>query len=153
MLRPNSFRTGFKNHEVSMKKDIPQYKVEDLAIAIVPREHQEKDGEDLWDTFIINLKEEPIRNVLINSSGYGEINGEKMRTTTLRYFFEEIGPLNISKIEPIQTKLFTITNEYWVSFSYKDYMYDKKYVFVRGSISEANFTTIPFLNKKGVMIR
>ena len=130
-----------------MKKDIPQLKVEDLAIAIVPRD------EALWDTYVINLRDEPIQNVLINSKGYGEIQGEQMKTTVLRHFFEEIGPLQIEKIEPIQPVVFDLTNEYWVSFRYDGYMYDKKYVFVKGSISEINFTTIPFINKQGVMIR
>jgi len=32
-------------------------------------------------------------------------------------------------------------------------MYDKKYVFVKGSIDEMHFTTIPFLDRKGVMIK
>ena len=41
-----------------MKKDIPQHKVEDLAIAIVPDE-----GEELWSTYVINLKEETIKSV------------------------------------------------------------------------------------------
>lgn len=135
-----------------MKKDIPNFKVENLAIAIVPREAAKK-GENLWDTFIINLKDAPIKSVLINSRGYGDIKGEKMRTTVLRHFFEEIGPKSYAKIEPIQTDLFDLTNEYWVSFVYDDYMYDKKYVFVKGSISETNFTAIPFVNKKGVMIK
>ena len=130
-----------------MKKDIPNLKVEDLAIAIVPRD------EELWDSYVINLKEEPIQSVLINSRGYGEVDGEPIKTTVLRHFFEEIGPLQIKKIEPIQTKLFEITNEYWVSFRFEGYMYDKKYVFVKGSIAEFNFTTIPFINERGVMIR
>lgn len=136
-----------------MKKDIPQYKVEDLAIAIVPRIENGTEDVDLWDTYIINLKEDPIQNVLVNSKGYGELDGATKKTTILRHYFEEIGPLQIAKIEPIQTKLFEITNEYWVSFNFDNYMYDKKYVFVKGSISKENFTTIPFLNKKGVMIR
>ncbi len=132
-----------------MKKDIPQLKVQNLAIAIVPSE--EDDG--LWNTYILNLKDEPIKSVLIHSRGYGEMEGEEIKTTILRHYFEEIGPLQIKIIEPIQTKLFDITNEYWVSFNYDGYMYDKKYIFVQGSISEFNFTLIPFLNKKGVMIR
>lgn len=134
-----------------MKKDIPQLKVEDLAIAMVPPEDG-IDGE-LWDTYVINLREEAINSVLISSKGYGEIDGEHMKTTTLRHFFEEIGPMAVEKIEPIQRRLFTLTNEYWVSFSYDGYMYDKKYIFVTGSIAEENFTTIPFINRKGVMIR
>ena len=131
-----------------MKKDIPQHKVQDLAIAIVPGEDKE-----LWDVYILNLKDEAIQGVLINSKGYGEKDGVEIKTSILRHFFEEIGPLQIEKIEPIQTKVFDLTNEYWVSFRYKDYMYDKKYVFVKGSISDINFTPIPFLNKRGVMIR
>ena len=131
-----------------MKKDIPKHKVEDLAIAVAPGKE-----DDMWDAYVLNLKDEPIKSVLINSRGYGELNGESIETSTLRHFFEELGPLAIAKIEPIQKKLFQITNEYWVSFRYNDYMYDKKYVFVKGSIDEINFTPIPFLNKKGVMIR
>ena len=137
-----------------MKKDIPKFKVEDIAIAVVPREAP--DGamdEELWDTYLINLKEESITTVLVNSRGYGNINGEKIKTTVLRHYFEEIGPLRVVKIEPIQTKVFSLTNEYWVSFIQDDYMYDKKYVFVKGSIARRNFTSIPFLNRKGVMIR
>lgn len=137
-----------------MKKDIPIHKVEDLAIAIAPRESSSlNDEEDLWDVYLINLREEPISSVLINSRGYGELQGEKQRTTVLRHFFEEIGPLACVQIEPIQIQLFKITNEYWVSFVHDGYMYDKKYIFVQESISENNFTTIPFLNRKGVMIR
>lgn len=135
-----------------MKKDIPIQKVEDLAIAIVPR-LDETTEEDLWDTFLINLKDESIKNVLISSTGYGEIEGEERKTTTLRHFFDEIGPLDIQLIEPIQKTLFDLTNEYWVSFTFDGYMYDKRYIFVRGSISQDNFTLIPFLNRKGVMIR
>ncbi len=138
-----------------MKKDIPVYKVEDMAIAIVPRADQAMPGDEdeLWDVYLINMKKEPIKSVLINSRGYGPINGEKRRTTVLRHFFEEVHPQACVQIEPIQVKLFNLTNEYWVSFVYDGYMYDKKYVFVRGSIEESHFTTIPYLNRKGVMIK
>ncbi len=136
-----------------MKKDIPILKVEDLAIAIVPRMDHEEDHEEFWDTYLLNLKDEPIRSVLVNSTGYGEIDGEPRKTTTLRYFWEEIGPLEVVKIERVQKAVLRIANEYWVSFSYNDYLYDKKYVFVPGSLDEMNFTEIPFLHRKGVMIR
>jgi len=136
-----------------MKKDIPQHKVEEMAIAIVPRIENGIVDTELWDSYIINFRKKPINNVLISSQGYGELEGEQMKTTTLRHFFEEVGPERAHLIEPIQTKLFKLANEYWVSFQFEDYMYDKKYVFVKGSIEEGNFTTIPFLEKKGVMIR
>ncbi len=137
-----------------MLKDIPVHKVEDLVIAIVPRSEDDPEQDELWDVLLLNLKEEPITCVLVNSTGYGERRaGENLRTTTLRHFFEEIGPMATVHIEPIQTQLFDLTNEYWVSFLHDNYMYDKKYVFVRGSITPAHFTTIPFINRKGVMIR
>ncbi len=131
-----------------MKEDILIPKVEEMAIAILPGEDPE-----IWDVFLINLKKEPITFVLVNSTGYGEINGETLKTTTLRYFFESIGPETAVKVEPIESKLFALANEYWVSFVHNQLMYDKKYVFVSDSITTDNLTTVPYLQKKGVMIR
>lgn len=136
-----------------MKKDILIQKVEDLAIAIVPRLPTEEDHDYFWDAYLLNLKDEPIHSVLVNSRGYGELEGEQRKTTTLRYFWETVGPLELVKIEPIPKDVMVLANEYWVSFSYNDYLYDKKYVFVPGSLDVMNFTEIPFLNRKGVMIR
>lgn len=133
----------------NMKADIPHRKVENLAIAVVPREGEK----ELWDTYLINLKSVAIKSVLVSSKGYGTVDGEEIKTTTLRHFFEEIGPKQAVKVEPIQRKLFGLTNEYWVSFVEEEYMYDKRYVFVIGSIESSNFTKIPLVEKKGVMIR
>ena len=58
-----------------------------------------------------------------------------------------------ARFPTVQKEVLAIANEYWVSFSFNDYLYDKKYVFVPGSLDEMNFTEIPFLNRKGVMIR
>ena len=134
-----------------MKKDIPNLKVEDLAICIVPSENK---NDDLWDCYILNLQEEAIHNVLIVSRGYGDdAEGFRRQTTTLRHFFDKIEPLNIETIEPIPKQLFNFTNEYWVSFTQNGHMFDKKYIFVVGSIEPINFTLIPFINRRGVMIR
>ncbi len=136
-----------------MKKDIPELKVEDMAIVIAPPEIINPD-EELWDAYLINFKEEAIKNVLVVSKGYGEDEDGVMRkTSTLRHFFEEVGALDMIKIEPISNKLLWMSHEYWVSFTYDGHMYDKKYVFVVGSIEPVNFINIPFINRKGVMIR
>lgn len=130
-----------------MKKDIPVRKVIDVAVAIIPKD------KELWEVYLLNLKKDAIQNVLINSKGYGEVDGKKVQTTALRYFYETVAAESAIKVEPIQTKLFDIANEYWVSFQYDNFMFDKKYVFVRGSISEHYFTTIPILEQKGIMIK
>jgi len=131
-----------------MKKDIPIKKVTDIAIAILPSEDK-----DFWEVYFLNLKDDDIRNVFITSRGYGEKDGEKVETTKLRYFYELIGAETAVKVEPIDVKLFELANEYWVSFQYDNFMYDKKYVFVRGSLVEANFTSIPLVDKRGIMIK
>lgn len=134
-----------------MKKDIPQPKLEGVAIIIAPREGEAK--EELWDSYLLNQTDDVITNVLVSSRGYGTLDGERMKTTTLRHFFEEVQPNTLIQIEPIQRKLFNITNEYWLSCNLQDHMYDKKFIFVPGSISPDNFTTIPLLGRDGIMIR
>jgi hypothetical protein len=136
-----------------MKKDIELRKVEDLIIAIAPRLPDEEGSDLFWDSYLINLKDEPLRSVLVATRGYGEIDGETRKTATFRHFWEELGPLDMVRIEPIDKNLFVLANEFWVSFSHEDYLYDKKYVFVSGSLSEDYFMDIPFLDRKGVMIR
>jgi len=137
-----------------MKKDIPIKKVEGVAIAILPRE--DEDGqvdETLWNVYLINTKPESLTGVLINSKGYGELDGEEKKTSVLRHFFEEVGPMRAILIEPIQSDVFELANEYWVSFKHEGHMYDKKYVFVKGSIDKMSFTNIPYIEKMGVMIK
>ena len=124
-------------------------KVVNVALAILPRE----DEKELWDTYLINLQEYELESVLINSKGYGDINGEKIRTTTLKHFYETLQPLEAVRVEPIQRKLFSLTNEYWLSFQKNGYSFDKRYVFVIGSIHQENFTKIPVLDRLGVMIK
>jgi len=133
-----------------MKKDIPIPKVTDVAVAVVPETDVES---EFWQVYLINLKGKELKNVLINSTGYGEIKGENVRTTTLRYYFESVEQNSFVKIEILQNKLKELANEYWVSFSMDEQMYDKKYIFVKGTLSEENFTKIPLIDINGVMIK
>jgi hypothetical protein len=130
-----------------MKKDIPQHKVTDIGIAIVPYD------ETFWEVYLINQKDSPLRNLLVSSRGYGERNGQPVSTTSLRYFFEHIDAQSAVKIEPIQNELFELANEYWISFQLDGYLYDKKYVFVNGSIHEDYMVQLPILETRGVLIR
>lgn len=132
-----------------MKKDIPNHKVTDIAIAITPKDNKE----EFWDVFLLNLKSVEIKNVLITSRGYGQLDGTKVETTKLRYFFELILPNMAVKVELIDPKLFGLANEYWISFQLDGFMYDKKYVFVNGSFNEENFTVIPIVETQGIMIK
>ncbi|PCJ87495.1 MAG: hypothetical protein COA57_04790 [Flavobacteriales bacterium] len=129
-----------------MKKDIVHPKVQDIAIAVV------KEG-GRWDVYMLNLKDKKIENVLITSKGYGEKNGEKVKTSTIRRFWKSLSPKSFKKIEPIMENLFGLSNEFWVSFYIGKTIYDKKYVFVAETIKKEHFITVPLINKKGVMIK
>ena len=136
-----------------MLKDIPNFKVENIGIAIVPKTaNAAENNNDLWNVYIVNLKKDAISNVLISTEGYGEKDGKPIKTSTLRHFIEGVESKTCSLIEPIEQAVFELTNQYWISFKLNDLTYDKKYVFVKGSIDKSNFTNIPILNERGVLI-
>lgn len=134
-----------------MKKDIAPPTVEDIGVAVV------KDLNDLneteWNVYVINFKKEKIEGVLVTSRGYGKRDDEDVKTSTLRHFLDDIAPTSFVKFEPIIETLFGLNNEYWVSFFLNKVMYDKKYIFLPETIKEENLMLIPYINKKGVMIK
>jgi hypothetical protein len=134
-----------------MKKDIPELHVEDIAIAIV-KEQDENDNE-VWNSYVINLKETLIEGVIVTSTGYGEVGGEVVKTSTLRHFLDEIPAQSFQKIEPLIEDVFKLSNEYWLSFFEGGVMFDKKFIFLPETIKEENFVMLPILKRKGVMIK
>ncbi|MEO8761333.1 MAG: hypothetical protein ABI388_08265 [Bacteroidia bacterium] len=133
-----------------MKAEDLIQQAEDIAVAIVPENSEDQNG---WMVYLVNLKNNSLENVIVSSKGYGEIDNRNLQTSTLRHFMEKVEPHTYSKIEPIMEDVFCLANEYWVSFYINKTIYDKKFVFLPESIQENNFITIPFLNKKGVMIK
>ncbi|MFL5764787.1 MAG: hypothetical protein ACJ77K_12660 [Bacteroidia bacterium] len=134
-----------------MKKDIQPPEVEDIAVAIIKELNELNETE--WNVYLLNLKKQKIEGVLVSSHGYGMHNNEEVKTSTLRHFLDEVEPKSFVKFEPIQENLFGLNNEYWVSFFLDNVMYDKKYIFLPESINEENFILVPYINKKGVLIK
>lgn len=134
-----------------MKEDIVNIPVEGLAIAAVLEPIP--DTQDMeWNIYIINKKDVAIQNVLVSSKGYGEVNNEKIETSQLRHFLEDMPAESFKKIEPIMPELFKLNNQYWISFYIDKQIYEKKYVFLAETILEANMTQVPIMNKKGVLL-
>jgi hypothetical protein len=134
-----------------MLKDIPELKVEDVAVAAIKEKNNE--GVENWNVYIVNMKDQMLEGVLVTSKGYGMKEGEEVKTSTLRHFIDTIPPHSSAKIEPLIDNVLSLNNEYWVSFYLGKNMYDKKYIFLPGVINEQFFTRIPVLEKKGVMIK
>ncbi len=132
-----------------MIKDIIFPEVEDIAIAIV----QDIEGLEEYDVYLINLKSADIKNVMVVSTGYGLVNDKQIKTSTLRHFFDEVKQHDFIKIEPIQKEVFGLSNEYWLSFSLNNQLYDKQFIFLPETVVESNFVTIPVVGKKGVLIK
>ena len=128
-----------------MKGDIEYPEVRDVSVAAV----LEDAG---WSVYLINQKEIRIEGVLVSSRGYGKIGDADVETSVLRHFLETIEPKSFVKIEPIMEDVFRLTNEYWVSFYIDGMIYDKKFIFLPETINSAFFTTVPIIEKKGVLI-
>jgi hypothetical protein len=133
-----------------MIKDLPENIVKDIAIAVALE--KESAETKLWYVYLINLKKEPIENVLITSKGYGKKNGEQVKTSTLRHMFPVVNNGSSVLIEPIDEQTFGLNNEYWLSYYIGKDIYDKKFIFLPESIIDVNFIKIPVINKPGVMI-
>jgi len=106
-----------------------------------------------WTVYLINLKNEPITNVLISAKGYGEKDGRIVKTSVLRHFLGDIAPQAFAGVEAIDTEVFGLTNEYWLSYYIGGTIYDKKFIFLPESIVDENLMKIPLVNKPGVMIK
>jgi hypothetical protein len=135
-----------------MKESLKGPKVEDVYIAAVKEKGE--DNSYVFNIYIINNKDVDIEGVLVSSIGYlrSEKSGEKVQTSMLRHYLETINPKEYKKVEPIMEDVFGLNNEYWVSFWVDMVMYDKKYIFLPETIKEENFTEIPLIGKKGVLI-
>lgn len=134
-----------------MKKDLPENIVEDVAMAVVLQGETPEVGS--WTVYLVNLKNEPLSNVLISSKGYGIKDDKPVKTSVLRHFLGDLEPRSFKGVEAIDPNVFGLTNEYWLSYYINGTIYDKKFIFLPESIVDENLIRIPLVNKPGVMIK
>jgi hypothetical protein len=134
-----------------MIKDLPPNVVKDIAVAVALE--GENPESKVWYVYLINLKNVPLENVLVTSKGYGEKDGEQVKTSVLRHSFPLIEANSYKLIEPIDEQTFGLNNEYWLSYYIGREIFDKKFIFLPESIVDDNFIKLPVVNKPGVMIR
>jgi hypothetical protein len=137
-----------------MREELLGPKVENVAVAIVQQEGEDK--QPIYNAYLINLRDDIMEGIIITSTGYGEnvATGEKLKTATLRHCIELMLPNEAARIEPIIEEMFGLTNEFWVSFWVNDTMFDKKFIFLPETISEAKLKPIPAMNGlRGIIIQ
>nr|HPI80669.1 hypothetical protein [Cyclobacteriaceae bacterium] len=104
-----------------------------------------------WKVYLINKNQFPIENTLVTSKGFGEAEGEKQQTSTLRHFLDTVPANHSALVEPIDPAVFHLNNEYWVSYYIGRAVYDKRFLFVPDTIREENLVFIKELALEGVL--
>ncbi len=131
-----------------MIKDIKIPSVQNVTLAVAK---EGLPGLEEWKVYLINNNDFEIENTLVASQGYGESEGERQRTSTLRHFLQTVPAHSFALVEPIQPEVFHLNNEYWLSYYIGLTIYDKRFVFVPDSICEENLIFIKELDLKGVL--
>ncbi len=132
-----------------MKKDIIRYNVEGVYVAIARKPGES--GDFSWYVYLINDNQFALSNVLITSKGYGDLGGEKKKTSVLRQMFEKIDSRSYEVVEPIKPELFALCNEFWVSYYLGSEIYDKKYIFLPESLTDNYISHIDQLGLEGIL--
>ena len=133
-----------------MLKDIQVDTYEGVAVAAIFELNDEQ--EMVWNVYVINYTNGLMEGVLVSSKGYGTVNGEEKKTSSLRHFLDTLEPLSYQKIEPIQPDLFALSNEYWMSYYVAGKIFEKKYIFEANTIAESGLETVSLINKPGILL-
>jgi len=133
-----------------MKKDILIPEVTDIFMAIVKEYNSEFQCDD-WNAYIINNKNIDIEMILIVSKGYNE--DKQIETAILRHRIEKLPAKSYAKVELLLNDVIKLSNVFNVTFFEENVMYDKIFLFKKGSIKEGALRTISLLNKRGILIK
>ena len=131
-----------------MKKDIEIPEVEGVYVAVV-NEYNEVYKTNDWNAYLINDKNVDLDIVLIVTNGYSE---DKI-TSTFRKKLDKLPPKSYAKIELMQEELFTLNNQFKVTFFVGNQMFEKTYLFRKNTINLKALQEIPLMKVKGVLVK
>jgi hypothetical protein len=135
-----------------MKKDIEMPEVSGVYVAVVIE--QSDDGEISWDAYLVNDKNESIKNVFVSSKGYLlNLKGEESKSSILRHYYKEVSAKSSQKIEALIDDVLKLNNEYFVSYYFQNKLFDKRFVFLAETIKKEHLSEVPVLAKQGVWIK
>ena len=129
-----------------MKKDIEIPIVKAVYIALI-QEWNDDFLEMTWNAYLINDGSLPIELVFVVSKGY---DGD-LKTATMRHRMEALGAKSYQKLEIVQKEILDLSNEFYVTYYLHGQLYEKRFVFEKGSVSEANLTQIPLFETIGIL--
>jgi len=131
-----------------MKKDIVILTVEGVYVAVVYEYNDVYKTQD-WNAYIINDKNVDLEVVLIVTNGYSE---DKI-TSTFRKKLDKLPAKSYAKIELMQEELFTLNNQFKVTFFEGNTMYDKAFLFRKNTINLKALQSVPLMEARGVLVK
>ncbi|MBW8242414.1 hypothetical protein K1F50_06340 [Muricauda oceani] len=129
-----------------MKKDIEIPVAKDVHVAVVHEWNDEFLSKD-WNAYLINNRTDAIEMAIVVSKGF---DGEK-KTSTMRHGIGALGPRSFKKIELLQEEVLALNNEFFVTFFAENKLFEKRFLFPKHTISENLLTTIPVIDKDGIL--
>jgi hypothetical protein len=132
-----------------MKADIAYPQVTGVFLALV---FEPDYPETPYTAYLINENKESLKNAMVVSKGYGELDGEHVQTSTLRHFYEVVDGQSFQRIEPISAEAFGLTNEYWISYFIQEQVFDKKFIILPGTTELGLERELPFIKQLGILI-
>jgi hypothetical protein len=85
------------------------------------------------------------------SKGYDE--DQLTETSLLRHKIEKLPAKSFAKVELMHEAVLKLSNFFNVTFFEGNTMFDKKYLFEKGTIKESTLRMIPLLKKKGILVK
>jgi len=135
-----------------MKSDIKIPEVENVFFAAV-QEWSDDFMENIWNVYLVNDSDFDLDSVMVVSKAFGTLDGEMKKTSLLRHAFVQIPSVSVVKIEMIEKSVLQLNNEFMVTYFIGNTLYDKKFTFIKNSISEKNMEEVPILFVDGVIVR
>lgn len=107
-----------------MRKDICTPQSKNVSIVIKPEEPGQH-----WSVHLVNTNKRTIKNILVVSSGYVNMNDTDSKTSTLRHFIDDLKADSSKQVELIDPGVFHLYNQFEVTYYLDDHLYLKKFVF------------------------
>ncbi|RRQ50842.1 hypothetical protein DZC72_06345 [Maribacter algicola] len=131
-----------------MKKDIEIPIAKDVYIALVYEWNEEFLSKD-WNAYIINNRKSPIEMALIVSKGYDD----QIKTSTMRHAIGVVAAKSFEKVEMVQEEVLRLNNEFFVTYYADNKLYEKRFLFEKGTVNEQYLIHIPLIEKDGIFAK
>ncbi|MBM1104967.1 hypothetical protein JQC67_02335 [Aurantibacter crassamenti] len=129
-----------------MKKDIEIPIAKEVNVVLVHEWNDEFLAKE-WNAYIINNRTSTIEMVLIVSKGFDE----DRETSTMRHSINSLPEKSFKKIELVQEEVLALNNEFFVTFFADEKLFEKRFLFLKNTVTEKHLQHIPIIDREGVI--